>query len=94
MLGWEASHKEFCSQEVEEWKVKVTQQDRKVAGYDRLDEKFNKESFGKNVLSVKKLCKKAGSSKKAPTPAQDQNQGDAEVKEGNIAQSEFASFVL
>ena len=83
-LGWEASHKEFCSQEVEERKVKGGRQERKADGTDWLDESFKKESVSKEVYRVKKLCKKAGSRREAP--AQGENQGAAGVNEGKNSQ--------
>ena len=85
-LGWEASHKEFCSQEVEERKVKGGRQERKADGTDWLDESFKKESVPKEVYRVKKLCKKARSRREASTPAQGENQGAAGINEGKNTQ--------
>lgn len=82
MLGWEASHEESCSPDMDERKVKVTQQERKAGGIDWLDETYSKESVSKELYRVKKLCKKAGSSRKASTPTQDQNQHVAGVNQG------------
>ena len=67
---------------MDERKVKVTQQERKDDGTDWLDEAYSKESTPKEVYSVKKLCKKAGSSRKASTPTQDQNQHVTGVNRG------------
>ena len=92
MLGWEASHKDFCSQEVEQRKVKGTRQERKADGTDWLDETFKKESVDKDLYRLKKLCKKAG--RKAPTPSQDQNRGATGVNRGKVAKRRIAYFVL
>ena len=81
-LGWEASHKEFCSQAVgEERKVRDRGKTRVAAGcdrLDRLDEDLNKDPpVGddlEEILRLSELCKKGGAKKK----------GVAAVKEGNI----------
>ena len=77
-LGWEASHKEFCSQAVgEERKVRDRGKTRVAAGCDWLDEAINKQPFVgdlEKALGLLQLCKKGGANKK----------GVAAVKEGNI----------
>ena len=80
-LGWEASHKEFCSQAVgEERKVRDRGKTRVAAGcdgLDRLDEDFNKKLPVEDLeeaLRLSELCKKGGAKKKEV----------AAVKEGNI----------
>ena len=86
MLGWEASHKKFCSPDVEERKVKESWKKQRAAGCDRLDELFNEsgKEFSEEGQRVKELvCKKGGSSKKASTRLRAQNEGLAAVKEGN-----------
>ena len=81
-LGWEASHKKFCSQAVgEERKVRDRGKTRVASGCDRLDrlyEDLNKdlpvEDGLEEALGLLQLCKKGGANKK----------GVAAVKEGNI----------
>ena len=77
-LGWEASHKEFCSQAVgEERKVRDRGKTRVAAGCDRVDEQLNKDLPVEDLeetLGLLQLCKKGGAKKK----------GVAAVKEGNI----------
>ena len=77
-LGWEASHKKFCSLAVgEERKVRDRGKTRLAAGRDFLDENITKESLvGKlkdlhsthsdveEALRMKELCKKRGSPRK------------------------------
>ena len=67
-LGWEASHKEFCSQAVgEERKVRDRGKARVAAGCDWLDEAINKQPFVgdlEKALGLKELCKKGGAKKK------------------------------
>ena len=77
-LGWEASHKEFCSQAVgEERKVRDRGKTRVAAGCDRMDEQLNKDLPVEDLeeaLGLLQLCKKGGANKK----------GVVAVKEGNI----------
>ena len=77
-LGWEASHKKFCSLAVgEERKVRDRGKTRVAAGCDWLDEKISKyllaEDF-EEALRLSELCKKGGAKKKDV----------AAVKEGNM----------
>ena len=84
-LGWEASHKEFCSQAVgEERKVRDRGKTRVAAGREWLDERIKKDPPVRDleeVLRLKELCKKAGAKKKDV----------ATVKEGNMLTSEIVS---
>ena len=77
-LGWEASHKKFCSQAVgEERKVRDRGKTRVAAGCDRVDEQLNKDLPVEDLeeaLRLSELCKKGGAKKKEV----------AAVKEGNI----------
>ena len=80
-LGWEASHKRFCSQAVgEERKVRDRGKTRVAAGcdwLDRVDEQLNKNLPVEDLeeaLGLLQLCKKGGAKKKEV----------AAVKEGNI----------
>ena len=77
-LGWEASHKKFCSQAVgEERKVRDRGKTRVAAGCDLMDEQLNKDLPVEDLeeaLGLLQLCKKGGANKK----------GVAAVKEGNI----------
>ena len=74
-LGWEASHKKFCSLAVgEERKVRDRGKTRLAAGCDRLDrveDPLDEEL--ENLLRLSELCKKGGAKKKEV----------AAVKEGN-----------
>ena len=67
-LGWEGSHKEFCSLAVEqERKVRDRGKARVAARSDLLDEEINKDPFVEDlekVLRLKELCKKGGAKKK------------------------------
>ena len=85
MLGWEASHKKFCSPDSEERKVKESGKRQRAAGCVWLDEQISEESgeeYFEQDKRVKELvCKKGGSSRKSSTRAQ--NEGSAAVKEGN-----------
>ena len=52
--GWEAGHKEFCSEAVNDWKVKNTGQERRQVGRDRVK---------KNYVEVKEACNGTDESK-------------------------------
>ena len=68
-----AGHKEFCSEAVDERKVKETGKERRQVGKDRVNEAFvrfkeaNKETEeGKEATKkLKKMCKEMGKSKKS-----------------------------
>ena len=82
-LGWEASHKKFCSQAVgEERKVRDRAKSRVAAGCDRLDEELNKDPLVVDLERVANLCKKGGAKKKDV----------AAVKEGAMNISDQRSF--
>ena len=70
---WEAGHKGFCSEAVDERKVKQTGKERRQAGKDNVKESFFKikeaheetEEDKERLKEIKKMCKEMGRSKKA-----------------------------
>ena len=77
MQGWEAGHKQFCSETHDERKVKLTAKERGQVGRDSVKEDFAKikeankgTDKGKEwTKEVKKMCKEMMKSKKAPEGA-------------------------
>ena len=71
--GWEAGHKEFCSEAVDERKVKHTAKERRQVERDSVKEDFAKvkeahkdTDVGKEMTKeVKKMCNEMRKSKKA-----------------------------
>ena len=84
VLGWEASHREFCSQNaLEERKVRESWKKQAAAGRDWLAEnivKKYKDPNSKRAQMMKELCQKRGRSRDGTTGAQ--NQDVAAAKEG------------
>ena len=82
MLGWDASHRELCSQNaLEERKVRESWRKQAAAGCDWLAENIvKKEKDPKRMQMMKELCQKKGRSRDGTTGAQ--NQDVAAAKEG------------
>ena len=98
-LGWEASHKEFCSQSVEEErKVRDRGRTRLAAGCDWLDERTAAASGGledtedTELKKMKELCKKGGAKKKMKELCKKGGAKKKEVKEGNMLRGAMNSF--
>ena len=69
---WDAGHHKYCSEPVDERKVKHTGKERRKAGRDQLKGTFenykegNRERLGRErIKEVKEMCKEMGRSKKA-----------------------------